>query len=65
MLCVEFRLVIVCNKENEDKAHLVTVFDKYRVAYPLVEKVPRVREYLQAHYHGDKTSAAALADAQG
>lgn len=64
-MCVDFRLAIVCNKENEEKAHLVTVFDKYRVSDPLVEKVPQVREYLQAHYHGNETSAAALADAQG
>jgi hypothetical protein len=58
--------VIVCNKENEDKALLVTVFDKYRVPHPFVEKTSLVRDYLQAHYIvcGNAKSAAKI-DAQG
>lgn len=64
----DYRLVIVCNKENEDRAHMVTVFDKYRVSHPFIENASRVREYLQEHFlihvHGNENSAA-VADAQG
>ena len=43
-------MVIICCKENEDKAHLVTVFDKYRVAHPFIPPVQDIKNYLQNHF---------------
>ena len=40
----------MCSKENEDKAHLVTVFDKHRVANPIVPPLQDLKDYLEYHF---------------
>ncbi len=49
---VDYRLVVICSKEDEDKSHIISRLHNYRrsVAPKLVVTVNDAREYLKAHF---------------
>ena len=46
----EYRVVVVTARENEDKAHIVPILDRFRVAHPDINTAHEVQDYLQTHY---------------
>jgi len=46
---VEMQLVVVCCREMEDRCHMISALDRYRVKVPPVD-MSDVKSYLQQHF---------------
>ena len=62
MLFSELKLVVVCSKETEDRSHVVTFLDQFRVPYPNLTKLHEVQQYLEYHFKTETQHTAPMLD---
>ena len=43
---IDYRLVVICSIENEDKSNMVASLDQYRRQFPQIMPVSSVKNYL-------------------
>ena len=56
----EYRLLILCSRENEDKSFMVTAYDRYRVKNMILFQTEAIKAYLKNHFHVAGKTAAEL-----
>ena len=48
----DYRLVIVCSNEDEDKSHIISRLNAHRKHFSTLHDVAKCREYLKIHFTG-------------
>ena len=46
----DYGLVVICSRENEDRANIVAALDQYRVAAPPCPSSRDLQSYLKKHF---------------
>ena len=49
---LDYRLVVICSIENEDKSNMVASLDQYRRQFPQIMPVSSVKNYLHQQLSG-------------
>ena len=58
----EYRLVIICSLEDEERAHVVSKLHQYRREYPPLPPTTELASYLQKHFLNTIQDCAAMVD---
>ena len=61
-LPTEYRIVIICSSEDEDRAHVVSKFHQYRREYPPLPPTDEIASYLKMHFINQDYGCAAVVD---
>ena len=46
----DYRLVIICSNEDEDKSHLISRLSTHRKQFTTLHDVSKFQEYLKSHF---------------
>ena len=61
-LSIEYRVVIICSLEDEDRAHVVSKLHQYRREYPPLPAATEIAAYLNKHFLNTIHDCAAMVD---
>ena len=54
---IDYRLVIICSNQDEEKCHIISKLHPYRRPYGVPGDINMYRRYLQKHFVSDKGPA--------
>ena len=52
LFTIDYRLVIICSNEDEDKSHIISRLNAHRKHFTALHDVGKFREYLKTHFTG-------------
>ena len=58
----EYRVVIICSLEDEERAHVVSKLHQYRREYPPLPASAEIASYVKKHFINEVHDCAAVVD---